>query len=137
MAFSSNSSLEVLVPGIEFGEHELNLDMHFDDIDNMDNLSLTDFAEDDLGQYKTFKLSKIDVIVIQNFCKDVEPFLFEFKLISKLMRSCEILNEVKSPYEVSPFRMDNKEPLGQIEITEIMSLIEPSENVQSVLFGSR
>ena len=83
LAFSSNSSLDSLVPGIEFAENELSLDMHFDEIDNMDNLSLTDFAEDDLGQYKTFKLSKIDVIVIQNFCKDVEPFLFEFKLISK------------------------------------------------------
>lgn len=33
--------------------------------------------------------------------------------------------------------MSNIEPVGRVSIAEVQSLIEPSENVQNVLFGSR
>lgn len=116
--------MEELIPGVEFGEDDLNLDKQGNE-------------EDGLGNFKAFKLSKIDKIYISNLNKDIEPFLYTFKLMSKLMRSCQILNEDKPPYSSSPFKMDNEKPLGYVPIGDVMALIQPNESVLKVLFKIR
>lgn len=85
LAFSSNSSLDELVPGIQFGENELDLDeVHNEGAQDME---ITDFEHDNLGLFKAYKLGKFEKVMISNLGKDIEPFLYEFKLMSKLMRS--------------------------------------------------
>jgi hypothetical protein len=75
--------------------------------------------------------------VISNLGKDIEPFVFSFKVISKLVRSCQILSEARTKYEDSPYRMDNPRPIHSISIKELEGLVEPTENTVGVLFGSR
>ena len=67
----------------------------------------SEFEDNNLGNLKWYKLSKFDRVVISNLAKDIEPFVFSFKVISKLIRSCQILSEVRTKYEESPYRMDN------------------------------
>ena len=57
--------------------------------------------------------------------------------MSKLFRSCRIVNEAKVDYVKSPYRMDNEEPLGLIKISELHDLIEPSENFMNILFSMK
>lgn len=45
-----------------------------------------------------------------------------------------MINENTSKYEDSPYKMENAVPLGEITIADVLSLIEPNENVTGVLF---
>lgn len=40
-------------------------------------------------------------------------------------------------YATSPYRMDNTEPVGTVKASEIIDLIEPSENNMGILFGRK
>ena len=117
--------MEELVPGVVFSEEDLNLERIPSD------------EGDDLGNFKPLRLSKFDKIIISNLTKDIESFLYTFKLMSKLVRSCQILNETKPAYNSSPYRMDNEEELGYVPIGDMTSLVQPNESVMKVLFGMR
>ena len=125
-AFNSNTKIEELVPGVEFSPKELDLEC-----ENSSN----DF--DDLGNFKAFKLNKLDKVMISNTNKGIEPFLLQFKLMSKLMRSMQMLNEAKPKYIDSPYRMDNEKPIGYLPLDEVFALIQPNESVMKVLFGMK
>lgn len=127
-AFSSTTDLDSLVPGVKFAEGELDLPQHDDGIDSKAQAQ-TDFADDDLGTFKCYKLNKFERVVISNLNKDIEAFLYQFKLMSKLMRSCQILNEVKPKYEESPYRMDNAVSLGFVPVNEFINLVQPNDSV--------
>lgn len=128
--------MDTLVPGVKFAEGELELDQSDDGIEKKSLIS-NEHSDDDLGSFKCYKLNKFERVVISNLNKDIEPFLYQFKLMSKLMRSCQILNEVKPNYEDSPFRMDNTKPLGFVPLNEFVNLVQPNESVLNVLFGMR
>lgn len=57
--------------------------------------------------------------------------------MSKLMRSCQILNETKPEYEKSIYKMDNEHSLGFVPLNEFLNLVQPNESVLNVLFGMR
>jgi hypothetical protein len=136
-AFSSSTSLDQLVSGVKFDDGELELESHSDDLDNKQVIGVSDCADDDLGHFKAYKLNKFERIMISNLNKDIEPFLYQFKLMSKLMRSCQILNESKPEFEKSIYKMDNEQALGFVPLTEFLNLVQPNESVLNVLFGMR
>jgi len=100
-------------------------------------LNLADFNETDLGNFTVHRLNKLDQIMLQNMAKHLEPFLYEFRVMSKLIRSCQVISENVTDYASSEHRMRNVEPIGQVNLGEVQSLIDPSENVQNVLFSTR
>ena len=137
LVFSNQPSLEQMLPGVTFGESELDFDTSTEDVFQKEMLGSSEFEDDDLGRFKPFKLNKFERIMISNLNKDTEPFLFQFKVISKIIRSSQIINEAKPSYEESPYRMDNIGPIAHVGIPEFLSLVEPSENVCTILFGIR
>lgn len=137
LVFSSQPSLDQMLPGVIFGESELDFDASTEDVFQKETLGISEFDDDDLGRFKPFKLNKFERIMISNLNKDTEPFLFQFKVISKIMRSSQIINEAKPKYEESEHRMENTSPIGHVGIPEFLSLVEPSENVCNILFGIR
>ena len=136
-SFGSQITIDALLsdwyPAIkdEFENEFVLEDAHWVDIHD------SEFEDNNLGKFKWYKLSKFDRVVISNLAKDIEPFVFSFKVISKLIRSCQILSEVRTKYEESPYRMDNPRPINSISIKELEGLVEPTDNTVSVLFGSR
>lgn len=137
LAFSQNPSLDELIPGIKFGAQELDLEYRATETGTQDMEISDDFEDDNLGKFKAFKMNKYEKVMVANLAKDIEPFLYEFKLMSKLVRSCEVKSEANSKYADSEFKMDNPSPLWMVAIPEFMSLVEPNENVVNVLFGMR
>lgn len=114
-----------MVPGVEYTEEDLCLEKDMND------------QEEDLGKYTPVKLNKFEKLGINNMGKDVESFLYIFKLLSKLVRSCQYLNESKPKYIDSPFRMENEEPLGYVPIGDVQNLVNPPDSVMKYLFGNR
>jgi hypothetical protein len=133
VSFGSQPTLDQLLPGVIFPEQDLEEYKNSEDIHHVDRA--TDFEGDNLGHFKCFKLGKFERAFISNLAKDTESYLLLFKIISKLFRSCQILSDYSGEYALSPFRMDNVEPLGTVKASDIIDLIEPSENNMSILFS--
>jgi len=93
--------------------------------------------DEDFGKYHQLKLSKFEKHSLSNLSKDVDSFLYMFKLISKLVRSCQYLSESKPEYSDSPFKMDNEEPVGYVAITDVQALVSPNESVLKYLFSQK
>ena len=122
-AFGQNYTIQEIAPDVEFTEEDLSLEQ------NPDNQS-----GEDLGKYTPLKLSKFEKMTLPGLCKDIDSFLYTFKLMSKLIRSCQYLDASNSKYSDSPYRMDNLEPLGFVAADEVQSLVSPHENVIRYLF---
>lgn len=127
--------MEQLLPGVAFPEHDLEEHKNLEDNHITDAFHGYEFQDDNLGEFKSFKLSKYERAYISNLSKDTEYYLFLFKIMSKLFRSCQILSESETEYAKSPYRMDNETPLGMVKLPEILDLIEPNENNMNILFG--
>lgn len=134
-SFSNHTSLDQLLPNVVFLDNEMDHDAVYEDSLHKD--SKYENSDDDLGKFRQFKLSKFEHVVISNLGKDVEPFLFIFKVISKLVRSCSIQSESKTNYEDSQYKMDNASPLAVIHLRDFTNIVDPSENTMNVLFGIR
>jgi len=115
--------LQEIAPGVEFTEEDLSIEQ------NQEVMS-----EENLGKYQTFKLSKFEKLTLPGLAKDIEQFLYTFKLLSKLVRSCQYFSESQPSYIESPFRMENEEPLGYILPEEVENLVSPNESVIKYLF---
>jgi len=135
VSFGSQPQLDQLLPGVSFPGTDLEEYKNIDDGHHRDLAHGYEFEDDNLGNFRCFKLGKFEKAFISNLAKDTESYLFLFKIISKLFRSCQIISDAKTNYEESPYRMDNVLPLGFVNLNDVMELVDPSENNMNILFG--
>lgn len=135
--FGSQPQTKVLLPGVEFPDTDIEEYKNNEDTVKSDSPYGFEYEDDNIGNFKCFKLTKFEKAFISNLAKDTEYYLLLFKIMSKLFRSCRIVGEARVDYSKSPFRMDNEEPLASIQMSELNELIEPSENNLNILFNMK
>jgi hypothetical protein len=86
-SFGNQISADALLPEL-YSQIKTEFDTEFTLVDaHGSDAHDTEFDDDDIGRSIFYRLSKFDRVVISNLAKDVEPFVYSFKVISKLIRS--------------------------------------------------